>query len=190
MRRLLTLILFTTLLAGCQQSSWTGLLKKESRLFTENEKVMVADTAAAIGFGYGYDPDLEIDYVFKTRELSDSEIDAKSGEMGKILKKYDTGIVIRFYEKAYQMKETQVWKMDYALERKHWHDYTFIQKYTLPDMERYFDILDKHVVQSDTAYASKLQQRKAKIKKSLRERLRKEQEERDELSRSKNRLFH
>lgn len=191
MRTKLIGIILLLLTAACGEASLlSNLLQKESRLISEPEKKMIIETSSSIGFGYGYDPDLEIDYVYRSREVPEKEISAKSGEMNKTLQKYDTDTLIRLYEKVLQMKETQVWKLDYAGERKNWHDYTFIQKYTLPDMELYFNMIEKYVIQSDQAYASKIEQRKSKIRKSLRDRLKREQEIKDEPSRSKHWLFH
>jgi len=141
------------------------LTKKESKLFSEVEKIMINETTASIDFKYGYDPDLEIDYVFKAGTFTDSEINAKSPEMKKVLLKYSSKEIISFYEKVFQIKETQIWKMNYLKSRKKWVNSTYIQKYIMPEMDQFYVILENNVLQIDAAYSTQIEKRKTYLKK-------------------------
>lgn len=162
--KLLMILILPLLLLQCQSFSWSNLTRKESKLFSETEKIMVNETASSIDFKYGYDPDLEIDYIFKAGTFTESEIKSKSPEMKKVLLKYDSKEIISFYEKIYQMKEIQTWKMNYLRNKKNWVNSTFLQKYMLPEMEQYYVILENNVMQIDPAYSGIIEKRKAELK--------------------------
>lgn len=163
--KLLMIMILPLLLLECQTLSLSMLTKKESKLFSEVEKIMINDTTASIDFKYGYDPDLEIDYVFKAGTFTDSEINAKSPEMKKVLLKYSSKEIISFYEKIFQIKETQIWKMNYLKSRKKWVNSTYLQKYIMPEMEQYYVILENNVLQIDAAYSTQIEKRKTYLKK-------------------------
>jgi len=163
--KLLMIMILPLLLLECQTLSLSMLTKKESKLFSEVEKIMINETTASIDFKYGYDPDLEIDYVFKAGTFTDSEINAKSPEMKKVLLKYSSKEIISFYEKVFQIKETQIWKMNYLKSRKKWVNSTYIQKYIMPEMDQFYVILENNVLQIDAAYSTQIEKRKTYLKK-------------------------
>jgi mannose/fructose/N-acetylgalactosamine-specific phosphotransferase system component IIB len=125
---------------------------------------MISETTSSIDFKFGYDPDLEIDYVFKAGTFTDSEVNAKSPEMKKILLKYNSKEIISFYEKIFQMKEIQIWKMNYFRNKKNWVNSTYLQKYTLPEMEQFYIILENNVIQIDPVYSGNIEKRKTVLK--------------------------
>jgi len=158
------ILILPLLLLECQSLSWNNLTKKESKLFSETEKIMINETTASVDFKYGYDPDLEFDYVYKAGSFTDSEISAKSPEMKKVLLKYSTKEIISFYEKIVQLKEIQVWKMNYLRDKKKWVNSTYLQKYILPETEQFYVILENNVRQIDAAYGATIEKRKTEIK--------------------------
>ncbi|HPS86119.1 MAG TPA: hypothetical protein PLY36_05210 [Spirochaetota bacterium] len=162
--KLLMILILPLLLLECQSLSWNNLTKKESKLFSETEKIMINETTASVDFKYGYDPDLEFDYVYKAGSFTDSEISAKSPEMKKVLLKYSTKEIISFYEKIVQLKEIQVWKMNYLRDKKKWVNSTYLQKYILPETEQFYVILENNVRQIDAAYGATIEKRKTEIK--------------------------
>jgi len=163
--KLLMIMILPLLLIECQTSIWTVLSRKDSKLYSEVEKIMLHETTLSVDFKYGYDPDLEIDYVYKAGTFTDKEIIAKSQDMKKVLLKYNSKQIISFYEKIFQLKETQIWKMNYFREKKNWVNSTFIQKYTLAEAELFHDILEKNVIQINAEYNEKIVKRKNEIKK-------------------------
>lgn len=163
--KILMALILPLLLLECNSAALSNLTRKQSSLFSENEKIMVNETTASIDFKYGYDPDLEIDYVFRAGSFTESEIKAKSPEMKKVLLKYTSKEIIPFYEKILQMKETQIWKMNYLRNGKKWVNSTYLEKYILPEMEQYFIILENNVLQIDPAYAGTIEKRKIYLKK-------------------------
>jgi len=165
--KILMIMLLPLLLTECQTLSWTMLTRKDSRLYSEVEKAILNETTASIDFKFGYDPDLDMDYVFKAGSFTDKEINSKSGDMKKVLLKYNPKEVISFYEKTLQMKETQTWKMNYFKDRKKWVDFTYLQKYSLPETEQYLAILEKNTLVIDAAYSEKVEKRKKDIKRAV-----------------------
>lgn len=177
--KLLLIMILPLLLIECQSFSLSDLNRKKSVLFTDTEKVMADETSAAIDFKYGYDPDLEMDYVFKSGNLTEQNISSKSPEMKKVMAKYSTKEILSFYEKAFQMKEIQVWKMNYLRNRKNWTNTTYIEKYMLPVMEQYFAILENNVLPIDPYYTEKLGKRKVYLQKLVDYNQKKELEEKE-----------
>ncbi len=172
--KLLIILILPFLLLQCKSTIWNMITKKESKLYSNIEKLILTDTTASIDFKYGFDPDLEIDYVYKAGNFSEKEISAKAPEMKKALGKYKPEEVISFYEKVVQLKETQIWKMNYLTKREKWVNSTFIKKYTLPESEQFLDILEKNVVQINSAYGGTIDQRKIELKMIVAHRLQKE----------------
>lgn len=163
--KILMIMILPLLLLECQTSIWTILSRKDSKLYSEVEKVMLGETTASVDYKYGYDPDLEFDYVYKAGSFTDKEVTDKSPEMKKVLLKYNSKQIIAFYEKILQLKETQEWKMNYYLDKKNWVNSTFIQKYTLGEAELFLEILEKNVLQIVPEYGEKIAKRKIEIKK-------------------------
>lgn len=183
--KLLIILILPLLLIECNSAALYNLTKKQSRLFSEVEKNMINETTASIDFKSGYDPDLEIDYVFKAGTFTDSEVSAKSPEMKKVLLKYNSKEIISFYEKVFQMKEIQIWKMNYLRSRKNWVNSTYLQKYTIPEMEQFLVILENNVMQIDAAYAGKIEKRKIELKKIVDKNQKKEIEYKERKEREK-----
>ncbi len=179
--KLLLLIILPLMLIECQTSIWTMITRKDSKLFTASELLIIADTTSAIGFQYGFDPDLEMDYVYRsgTGITTDKDFTAKSPEMKKALLKYKTDEIITFFEKIIELKEAQLWKLNLYRERKKWPNATYLQKYVLPDTNLYFDILEKNVLETVPEYSEKISQRKEEIKMALSARLREELEKKE-----------
>ncbi len=163
--KLLMVLILPLLLLECNSAALSNLTKKQSRLFSETEKVIIDETTASIDFKYGYDPDLEIDYIFKAGSFTESEVKAKSPEMKKVLLKYNSKEIISFYEKIFQVKEIQIWKMNYLRNNKKWVNSTFLQKYIIPETDQFYAILENNVLQIDPAYAANIEKRKTYLKK-------------------------
>jgi hypothetical protein len=158
-------MILPVLLLECRTMSWSELTRKNSSLYSDIEKIMIEETTTAVDFKYGYDPDLDLDYVFKAGTFTDKDIAAKSPEMKKVLLKYKPKEIISFYEKTFLLKESQLLKMNRFRDRKKWVNTTYIQKYTLPEAEQFLDILEKNVIQIDSAYSAKIEKRKTDLKK-------------------------
>ena len=163
---LIITIILPLLLFGCQSSIWIWLTKKESKLYTEKEKIILIDTTTAVNYGYGFDPDLFIDYLFIAGMFTDKEITAKSPEMRKTMTKYSSDEIISFYEKIVRLKETLIWKIDNLTKNKNWINVTYIQNELLPEAELFLSILEKNVIQMNPQYAVNIEDRKSVIKKN------------------------
>jgi len=173
--KLLIILLLPMMLLECQTAAWNMLSRKNSKLFPDADQVMLREVTSSVDFKFGYDPDLEMDYVYKAGIYPDKDIIAKSPEMKKILLKYDSKEIVAFYEKIVQLKENQIWKMNFYTKRKKWVDSTYIQKYPLPETELFLEVLEKNIIQIDTSYGSDIEKRKIEIKNQTAAKLKKEQ---------------
>jgi len=161
-------------LTGCH--AWDLLTKKFSSLYSETEKVILAETTASINYKFGYDPDLDIDYVYKAGQFTDKDITSGLPVMKKVLLKYPKEEVIVFYEKIIRLKQTQIWKMNRFRNKKKWTNYTYLEKYILPETDQYLSLLEKNIIQIDTQYKETIEERKEEIKKKTEDDLQKKQE--------------
>jgi hypothetical protein len=165
MNRIIPLLLPLLLILNC--STWYQLTKKESKYYTEEEKLILEATTAAIDFGYGFDPSLKLDYVYKAGIFSEKEIADKNKKMLEVLRKIEKEKVVAFYEKMFRLKEIITWKMNNAQKDREWDDYTLISKYILPDTEKYVEMLEKNVILIDQNYKKTIEERKGEIKKQV-----------------------
>ncbi|NLV66389.1 MAG: hypothetical protein GXY14_01820 [Spirochaetes bacterium] len=165
MKRIIPLLLPLLLILNC--STWYQLTKKESRYYTEEEKLILEATTAAVDFRYGFDPSLELDYVYKAGTFSEKELTDKNKKMLEVLRKIDREKVVAFYEKMFRLKEIITWNMNNAQKDGEWDDYTLISKYILPDTEKYVEMLEKNVILIDQNYKRTIEERKGEIKKQV-----------------------
>ena len=165
MKRIIPLLLPLFLILNC--STWYQLTKKESRYYTEEEKLILEATTAAVDFRYGFDPSLELDYVYKAGTFSEKELTDKNKKMLEVLRKIDREKVVAFYEKMFRLKEIITWNMNNAQKDGEWDDYTLISKYILPDTEKYVEMLEKNVILIDQNYKRTIEERKGEIKKQV-----------------------
>jgi len=191
--KILIITILPLLIFGCQSSVWMWLTKKESKLYTEKERIILIDTTSAINYGYGYDPDLYVDYLFIAGDFTDKEITAKSPEMKKAIVKYNPDEIISFYEKTVQLKETLIWKIDNLTKEgkktknRQWINATYVEKVLLPGSELFLSILEKNVIQMNPSYGLDIENRKSAIKKNTFYRL--DQQYEDEKFRKDKRKF-
>ena len=182
------IIIITALLvcfSGCRTLDM--LTKKFSTLYTEKEQTMLEETTSAVDYKFGYDPDLDLDYVYKAGKFTDKEVNSRLPEMKKVLSKYPKEEVAAFYEKILTMKESQVWAMNRFRDGKKWTNYTYIQKYILPETEQYLGLLEKNVIQIDPQYGETIEDKKKEIKEQTVESLEKKQELHDKKLREERR---
>ena len=161
-------ILLPLFILGCQSAIWIALTKKESKLYTEKEKIILMDTTSAVNYSYGYDPDLLMDYLFIAGKFTEEEITKRSPEMKKTILKHKPDDIISFYEKIVQLQATQIWKIENLTKNKKWINVTFIQNEFLPETELFLSILEKNVIQTNPQYALNIENRKDAIKKNTR----------------------
>jgi hypothetical protein len=160
--KIILLMILPLLLVECKSSLWNRITKKESKLYTDSELLMLNEVTASIDFRYGFDQDLELDYVFKAGKFTDKEIQAKAPEMRKVLVKYKSEEIIAFYGKIFQLRNIQTSEMNYHRQKKNWEDATYIEKYILPEAEMFLDILEKNMIQINSSYGDEIRKIKAK----------------------------
>ncbi|MCL1832920.1 MAG: hypothetical protein FWG49_00300 [Leptospirales bacterium] len=163
--KILIITILPLLIFGCTSSIWIAITKKESKLYTKNEKLILIDAASAVNYGYGFDPDLLIDYLFIAGKFTDKEITARSPEMKKAMAKYNADEIVSFYEKTVRLKETLIWKIDNLTKNKKWINATYIQRELLPEAELFLSILEKNVIQINPQYGLNIEAKKSAIKK-------------------------
>ncbi len=160
--KIIMLMILPLLLVECKSSLWNQITKKESKLYTDSELIMLDEVTASIDFKYGFEPDLELDYVFKAGKFTDKEIEAKAPEMKKVLVKYKPEEIIAFYGKIVQLKNVQTSEMNYHRQKKNWENATYIEKYILPESEMFLDILEKNMIQINSSYGDEIKKIKEK----------------------------
>jgi hypothetical protein len=160
--KILLLMILPLLLVECKSSLWNQITKKESKLYTDSELLMLNEITASIDFRYGFDQDLELDYVFKAGKFTDKEIQAKAPEMKKVLVKYKSEEIIAFYAKIVQLRNAQASAMNEYREDEEWEDATYIEKYILPEAEMFLDILEKNMMQINSSYGDEIRKIKTK----------------------------
>ena len=169
--KILIITVLPLLFLGCQSAIWLSLNKKESKLYSEKELLILKDTTSAVNYDYGYDPDLLLDYLFIAGKFTDKEITARAPEMKKAMVKHNSGDIISFYEKIIQLQEIQFWKIELLTKNKKWVEVTFIQREFLPETELFLSMLEKNVIQMNPQYALNLEEKKNTLRKNTKIRL-------------------
>jgi hypothetical protein len=169
--KILIITILPLLLFGCQSSIWIFLTKKESKLYTAKERIILIDTTSAVNYDYGFDPDLLMDYLFIAGKFTDKEITARSPEMRKAMQKHNPADIISFYEKIIQLQQSQIWKAENLTKNKKWINATYIQKEFLPETELFLSMLEKNVIQMNPQYALNIEERKNTIRRNTIRRL-------------------
>lgn len=159
-KKILTMLLLPLFLVQC--ATYYKFFKTESEYYTEGEKVILAQTTAAIGFRSGFDPDLKLDYVYSHSAVKDNAAKKKQ-KMIKALQAFKPGEVTAFYEKIFRLKRLIEYTMEEAKADEDWNDYTHIKKYVLPSFAVYFNLLEKSVLEVVPAYVDSMKKRKAVI---------------------------
>ncbi len=162
--KIILIMILPLLLVECKSSLWNSITKKESKLYTDSELIMLDEVTASIDFRYGFEPDLKLDYVFKAGKFTDKEIQSKAPEMRKVLARYKSEEIISFYVKIVQMRDTQVSEMNEYRDDEEWNDATYIEKYILPEAEMFLDILEKNMIQINSSYGDEIKKIKTNNK--------------------------
>jgi len=166
------LILLACLLANC--STYYRMFGEKSTYFTDEEKALLGRISQSLDYDYGFDVDLKVDYVFSytylEKEIPENEklkkeTVAKDKNLNNALKGYSRDSVKAFYEKIYKLRCINSHWMNYYKEKKDWKNYTYLEKYILPSVVTFTDLLEKNVIQADKAYAAGIEQRKKEIEK-------------------------
>ncbi|PKL16439.1 MAG: hypothetical protein CVV49_16235 [Spirochaetae bacterium HGW-Spirochaetae-5] len=160
--KILLIMILPLLLVECKSTLWNAITKKESKLYTDSELIMLEEVTASIDFRYGFEPDLKLDYVFKAGRFTDKEIQSKAPEMKKVLAKYKPEEIISFYGKIVQMRDAHVSEMNEYRQDEDWNDATYIEKYILPEAELFLDILEKNMMQINSSYGDEIKKIKTK----------------------------
>ena len=159
-RKILIVLLIPFMLTQC--SYYYRIFKKESKFFTEQEKVILAQTTRAIDFNYSFDPDIKLDCIFANTDGGKIE-KKKEDAFKKVLESFKKEEVTSFFETIYRLKLTIEYTMKEAKEDKEWNDYTYISKYIVPGFTIYYNMLEKHVFQVVPEYKETFVKKKKEI---------------------------
>jgi hypothetical protein len=155
--RTIIIIMLVTAVTGC-----SALTKKESDFFNSNEIKMLEATTSVIGYDYGYDSEPDLDYVF-TYKYSEKGVKNKPGKLGGALEGFDKSSLVRFYEKVYILRFKTIKVRGKYRENREWKEYTHVDKYLLPSLEKYIQLLEKQVLVKAPDYRSRIASRKKEI---------------------------
>ncbi|MCP4130465.1 MAG: hypothetical protein GY754_05740 [bacterium] len=153
-----------------QCSMYYYFFKDESTFFTPRERQMLASTTQAVGYDYGYDVKVSLDYVFPAAP-GDGDISGKGSAMATALATYDGKAVVAFYEKMYTLRAMTLFKMAEYKEDEDWKEFTYIEKYLLPSLEKYVTLLQGQALRKEASYGSIIEKRKKLIEDIVNEEL-------------------
>ncbi len=156
-KRAMIAIILVAAVTGC-----SALAKKESDFFNGKEIKMLDATTSAIGYNYGYDSEPDLDYVFSFT-YSEKGVKNKPAKLKGALDTYDNRSLVRFYEKVYILKFKTIKVRGKYRENKRWKEYTHVNKYLLPTLEKYIQLLEGQVLVKVPEYRSRIASRKKEI---------------------------
>ncbi len=145
---------------------------KKSKYYSPVEKNILKETIGVFDYGYGYAVKLDLDYIFEINS-SVKKLFKKKKEFNKVLDSYSSEAVIGYYEKIYRLKLMTLYKMKRAKVKGKWLNYTEIEKYYLPVLNKYFAFLESVVVKREKAYGKGLKKRKDVIIKNFNDEMQK-----------------
>ena len=120
---------------------------EKSTYFSVKDAELLEKTTHAIDFDYGYDQVMDLDYVFPVTQGYTSYKDGEK-ELSRALEGIEPRTVVSFFEKIYRLKKFSELRMEKYSEDGDWKDYTYIQKYLLPPLVHYADVLEKQAVEA------------------------------------------
>jgi hypothetical protein len=156
-KRAMIVIILVTAVTGC-----SALKKKESDFFSSKEIKILEATTSAIGYDYGYDSEPDLDYVF-SYTYGEKGVKNKPAKLKGALDKFEKRSLIRFYEKVYILKFKTIKVRGKYREKKEWKEYTHVDKYLLPTLEKYVQMLEGQVLVKAPDYRSRIASRKKEI---------------------------
>jgi len=127
--------------------------------FSTEEMEILAATSKSIGFDFGYDFDMNLVYIFTNTFNKDDAAD-KNKKFTALPEKITKEALKKFYEKVFKLVEITSLKMERFKDQEVWKNYTYINKYLLPYLERYFKYLENEVLAGDQAYKGMVAERK------------------------------
>lgn len=156
---ILTLCLLLT-----QCTTWYRLTRKDSKLWNESDIKILTSVAETIEFRPGFDPYLDLDYIYMAGNFTKEEIAIKEKKLKEALSPFKSDEVIDFYEKVLYALEVLRWYAeDYKKDEK-WHEVTYIEKYLLPDTQKFSEMLEKNILLLFPDYGKVIKEKKEAIK--------------------------
>ena len=171
-------MLITAALTFAHCPAFYSINKKESKLYTAEQTVILEKTTKALEYDFAYDPDVNLDYIFEfnknKRDLAKAE-----RELNKTADTIKLETFINFYEKIYSLKLlTQIRLEEYRSDEE-WKYVTYIEKYLLPPLNGYLASLEKYVANKDREYGKTLPEKKKAVEKRLHLQLRREKADKE-----------
>ncbi len=156
-KRAMLVIILIAAITGC-----SALVKKESNFFSGEEIEILKATTQAIGYDYGYDSEPDLDYVF-SHSYSDKDVKGRLLKIKKALDRFDNSSLIKFYEKVYILRFKTIKVQGKYRELKEWKYYTHVNKYLLPSLEKYLQLLEEQLLVKVPEYRTRIATRKKEI---------------------------
>ncbi len=151
---------------GC--NTYYNLFGVKQDFYTPEQIVLHENVLKAIDFDYGFDMDTELDYVHPEYEGFD-KFKADEKDFQKAVKSIPTEDLLPYYEKLYRLRFKYGLRMSRYERTGQWKYYTFIEKYLLPPLAHYTDLVEKEVIKRDKGYRDALDLRKEEMDNEIRE---------------------
>ncbi len=132
--------------------------------FTENELSILKRTTQALDFDYGYDDEIELAYIFSFAH-SEKNFEQKEKDFSKIIEQLEIKSLLSFHNKIYRLFSMTAYKMEIYRKRKDWRYYIYIKNDLFPPLKKYYNLVEKSVIQRNTSIKGTLEKDKKEIEK-------------------------
>jgi hypothetical protein len=139
---------------------WFG--EDKSSFYTDQEKAILEKTTKAIEFDYGYNDDFNLDYFFPVYQ-GFTEFKPGDKELSKAVDGMNSETLVSYSEKIYWLQRVAKYKMGRYERAGDWKNYTYIEKYLMPPLNHFSDLLEKQALKRDKSYAGRIEKRKKAI---------------------------
>jgi len=164
MRKRKVIALLVLCLALTQCTTWYRLTRKDSKLWNQSDIAILTSVAEAIEFRAGFDPYLDLDYIYMAGNFTKEEIAVKEKKLKEVITSFKSEDVIAFYEKVFSIVEILKWYAEDYKNDEEWNEATYIEKYLLPDTDRFSEMLEKNIIIINPDYSKIIEERKRVIK--------------------------
>jgi hypothetical protein len=155
------IILQCLLLVRC--ATYYHLLGEDKNTFyTDQQKIILEKTLKSIDFDYGYSMDVDLNYLYPLYQGL-TEFKPGDKELVRAIDGMDAGTLISYSEKIYWLKSVAAHKMRGYEKSGDWKNYTYVEKYLLPPIKYYSELLEKQALKKDKNYADQIEKRKKAI---------------------------
>jgi hypothetical protein len=166
MKSKITMIILPCLLLVRCATYYHLLGEDKSTFYSDQQKIILEKTLKSIDFDNGYSQDVDLNYLYP---LYQGFTVFKQGdkELLRAIDGMDAITLISHSEKIYWLKNVAAYKMRRYEKSGDWKNYTYVEKYLLPPIQYYSELLEKQALKKDKTYADRIEKRKTAIDRNV-----------------------